>query len=226
MADQKFDLVENPMSLIMQAHAHNMFPEKNTSKKQDIPDIRIESELSSLLSKERTESQPEEEDAPETEVSDIDSGLKKIFRIFARNHIGIETKELQEIFRKMGYKLSEENIETMQKYERNKSIRLKSFLKYVIGDLLEIEDTEETLLSAFKSFDYNGTGYLEMKGLQNVLKYLGYRLTDDELNDFVRTCEVDDDNNVNYKDLTRQLFDEQPKSSYTKRVSSTDICEV
>ena len=58
---------------------------------------------------------------------------------------------------------------------------------------------EEDLREAFKMFDKNGDGKIDPKELRHVMTNLGEKLTDEEVDEMIRSADEDGDGKVNYE---------------------------
>ena len=59
-------------------------------------------------------------------------------------------------------------------------------------------DTEDELKEAFKVFDTDGTGFISAAQLREVMKNLGEDLTDEEVDDMIKSADTDGDGQMSF----------------------------
>jgi len=60
-------------------------------------------------------------------------------------------------------------------------------------------DSEEEIREAFRVFDKDGNGFISAAELRRVMTNLGEKLSDDEVDEMIRTADIDGDGQVNYE---------------------------
>lgn len=66
-------------------------------------------------------------------------------------------------------------------------------------------ESEEDLKEAFRIFDKDGAGYIDVKELRHVLVHLGEKLSDDEVDELLREVELTGDNQINNDEVVRVI---------------------
>jgi len=66
-------------------------------------------------------------------------------------------------------------------------------------------DSEEQIREAFKVFDKNGTGFIEIAELRHVLTTLGEKLTTQEVDGVMKEADADADGKINLQDFLRVM---------------------
>ena len=61
------------------------------------------------------------------------------------------------------------------------------------------EKEHELFMDAFKKFDKDGNGHIDFQELKKVLCGTGDRMTDEEVDEFFREADVNNDGKINYK---------------------------
>ena len=62
------------------------------------------------------------------------------------------------------------------------------------------------LREAFRMFDKDKSGYIDAKEIQTVTTTLGEKLTEDELNEFMREADLDGDGRLNYNEFVNIML--------------------
>jgi Ca2+-binding EF-hand superfamily protein len=65
---------------------------------------------------------------------------------------------------------------------------------------------KEDILSSFKVFDKDGEGKISPSELRHILLSMGERLTDDEVEDFVKEATLDKEGQIDYKMFLEQIL--------------------
>ncbi|PVD32639.1 hypothetical protein C0Q70_08083 [Pomacea canaliculata] len=141
------------------------------------------------------------------DISDS-SEIRELFRSFDRNHDNtICAGELGKVLRCLGMNVSEADVQQIIKEldkNRNGKIEYKEFKAFMQEEMRKAEDPaeqEKAVRMAFRVFDQNGDGFIDVKELQNAMKNLGEPLTDKELTDMMKEADMDKDGKINYEAL-------------------------
>ncbi|KAL9107868.1 MAG: hypothetical protein Q9227_007286 [Pyrenula ochraceoflavens] len=68
-------------------------------------------------------------------------------------------------------------------------------------------DTEDELRQAFAVFDKDGSGTISADELRHVLKSLGEKLTDEEIDEMMRTADKDNNGSIDYAEFVKLMED-------------------
>ena len=79
----------------------------------------------------------------------------------------------------------------------NERINLQEFLEMMVKKKKN-DDTDETK-KAFEVFDKDGSGYISVEELKQVMTQIGENLTDEELAEMIQEADINDDGQVDYK---------------------------
>lgn len=90
------------------------------------------------------------------------------------------------------------NTTTFYIYTGNGTIDFSEFLTMMARKMKET-DSEDELREAFKVFDKDGNGYISACELRHVMRNLGEKLTDEEVDEMIREADIDGDGQVNYE---------------------------
>lgn len=66
-------------------------------------------------------------------------------------------------------------------------------------------DNEEEIRDAFCMFDKDGNGYVSAAELRHVMTRLGEKLSDEKVDEMIRSANTDGDGQVNYEEFVRML---------------------
>eukprot|EP00095_Tigriopus_kingsejongensis_P008388 snap_masked-scaffold9_size846264-processed-gene-2.1 protein:Tk08388 transcript:snap_masked-scaffold9_size846264-processed-gene-2.1-mRNA-1 annotation:"Calmodulin" len=128
--------------------------------------------------------------------TDQTEALREAFRIFDKDRSGfIEIKEIISVTSTLGQALTREELEAfMKEADLN-------------GDgKIDYEEFAKDLKEAFKIFDKNKNGYIEVKELKTVTTMLGQKLTDDEFEEFWKEADVNHDGKLDYNEFLGDKF--------------------
>ena len=64
---------------------------------------------------------------------------------------------------------------------------------------------KDELLEAFKVFDKNNDGFIAMEEMKQVMDNLGQHLTDQELEETIRECDMNGDGKVDYNEFVKMM---------------------
>ena len=67
-------------------------------------------------------------------------------------------------------------------------------------------DAGEERKEAFKVFDKDGKGFDSASELRHVMKNLGEKLTDEEVDEMIREADVDGDGQINYEEFVKVMM--------------------
>ncbi|XP_052768140.1 calmodulin-A-like [Mya arenaria] len=120
--------------------------------------------------------------------------FKLAFSVFDKDGDGtIEATELADVLRNMGQNLTDADLEEMINEvdeDGNGEIDFDEFLT-MMENKMQYKEDEDEVLEAFKVFD-NGKGYISSDDLREIMKTLGDRMTDQEIDEMIFEAEVKD----------------------------------
>jgi len=130
--------------------------------------------------------------------------IKEAFDLFDTEKIGsIDYHELKVTMRALGFDVKKpEVLSLMREYDRENTGRIE------FGDFYEImsrkfreRDPTEEILKAFRLFDDDKDGKINLKNLRRVAKELGENLSDDELQAMIDEFDKDQDGCINEEEF-------------------------
>ena len=143
----------------------------------------------------------------ESSNSNKTGGLKYIFQqhlqkgkiskgdiIHFLNYIGVEFNK-NDINEKM------ENVNK----DFDGSLTLSELFDFLVTEL-EVTESEDDVLNAFKVFDKNETGFINVLHLKHIMTNLGDQLTEYEVNQLTQRSDLDGDGSINYEELIKNMM--------------------
>ncbi|CAG2184379.1 neo-calmodulin-like [Mytilus galloprovincialis] len=138
--------------------------------------------------------------------------LRETFDIFDKNKNGsICATELGTLLRAVGENPTQREIEYFIKScdkNKNNVIEFEDFvalMEIIRRDATRKEDQEETLKRAFKIFDKDGNGTIDVKELERVTTQLGEVLSEEELAQMFKIADANKDGKIDYKEFTKYI---------------------
>ena len=119
--------------------------------------------------------------------------MKIFFLIFQDGSGTISTKELLGVMRSMGQNPTEDELLALvMEIDLNGdgTIDFPEFLEMMKTKAVEENQTAEDLKEAFRIFDQDRDGFIDIKELKNVTNMLGTMLTKDEVAEFMAEADV------------------------------------
>ncbi len=131
---------------------------------------------------------------------------KEAFSLFDKNDNGIiSPKDLGKIMRSLGINPTEAELQDMiDEVELNGSLAVdfSVFLSLIARTIKEIEKEEE-LIEAFRAFDRKGNGLVSPEELKQVIKDRGVKLTDEEVDEYLREAYFRGDGDIDYEQFVK-----------------------
>ncbi|XP_052762548.1 neo-calmodulin-like [Mya arenaria] len=164
--------------------------------------------LCHALRKQACNKKPKQEDGETT----MDKEIRELFRLFdTNNDRSISLQELGKAMRFLGMSPSEQEItDAMSALDTNENgrIEFQEFFKFMQAEMTKLNEADftnnqDTVRSAFRTFDKDGNGYIDEKELRIAMKKLGEALTDKELDDMMKQADVDEDGKINYEEFVK-----------------------
>lgn len=122
--------------------------------------------------------------------------IKEAFDLFDTDKTGtIDYHELKIALRALGFDIKKaEVISLMNEYDRGKTgnIEYQDFLD-ICTEKINARDPIEEIRKAFKLFDEDGKGNVDVKNLKRIAKELGENLTDEELQAMIDEFDTNND---------------------------------
>ena len=134
---------------------------------------------------------------------------KSIFDKYDYNKDGIvNSSELANILKAIDIDASSQEIKEILEeieLEENGEIDFDSFIN-IVNRREKYVDTEEEVLNAFKIFDKEGNGLININELKHIMLTVGKNLSEPEINDMLKEADIDGDGYINYEEFVRSLM--------------------
>ena len=135
--------------------------------------------------------------------------FREAFQAFDKDGNGsITTRELGTVMRSLGQNLSEAEIKEMIDIvdeDKNGTIDFQEFLN-LMERKMKIIDKEEELLEAFNVLDRDGSGKISKYQLRNIIMSTESGITEQEVEEFIKTIGMDEEGNIYLKDFVDVLM--------------------
>jgi calmodulin len=135
--------------------------------------------------------------------------FKEAFSLFDKNGDGtVTTKELLTVMRALGRNPTQEELADMLNgvdADGNGTIDFPEFLSLMASKISDV-DPEDEILSAFKVFDKDGNGFISAAELRHIMKKLGQKFTDEELDEMIRGADIDGDGQIDYQEFVKMMM--------------------
>ena len=135
--------------------------------------------------------------------------FREAFQAFDKDGNGsITTRELGTVMRSLGQNLSEAEIKEMIDIvdeDKNGTIDFQEFLN-LMERKMKIIDKEEELLEAFNVLDRDGSGKISKYQLRNIIMSTESGITEQEVEEFIKTIGMDEEGNIDLKDFVDVLM--------------------
>ena len=130
--------------------------------------------------------------------------FREAFQAFDKDGNGsITTRELGTVMRSLGQNLSEAEIKEMIDIvdeDKNGTIDFQEFL-HLMARKMKIIGKEEELLDAFNILDKDGSGKISKYELRYIIMKTNSGMTEDEIEDLIKTIGIDEDGNIEIQDF-------------------------
>ena len=133
---------------------------------------------------------------------------KSIFEMHDSNKDGsVNSLELANILKSININISDEEIKEIMteiELEGNGEINYDEFIS-ILNKREKDVDNEEELLKAFKVFDKEGNGLININELKHIMLTVGNNLSESEINDMLTEADTDMDGYINYEEFIRSI---------------------
>ena len=142
-------------------------------------------------------------------ISDKKENYKSFFDKYDSNKDGnVNSIELANILKAIDVNASDEEIKEIIaeiNLEGNGEINFEKFVSIVNRRDKDV-DNEEEVLNAFKLFDKEGNGLININDLKHIMLTCGNNFSETEINDLLKEADIDMDGYINYEEFIRSLL--------------------
>jgi len=136
--------------------------------------------------------------------------LKEAFDEFDKDGSGtITTKELLPVLRSIGQNPTEDEILGLViEYDVNGdgTIDFDEFIEMMTKHTQETVDQTAEMREAFKIFDRDGNGYIDLKELKSVITRMGEAFSDIEADEIFRAADLNGDGKLDYDEFVQMIL--------------------
>ena len=126
-------------------------------------------------------------------TSDDVRQFREAFTLFDKDHDDIiSPQELGIVLRSCGLAPSEAELQKIQQ-QVGKKIDFNTFVRVAQNFKSNSRETEDDIREAFRVFDKDGTGYVNVAELKHAMISLGERLSEEEIDELIREADIDAD---------------------------------
>ena len=120
----------------------------------------------------------------------------------------VETSEIGKLLRAVGFNPMPEEVQDMMEDIDAPKFDFKTFMYIVYRHAREC-DPDQELIDAFKVFDKDGSGKINVNTIREILKNLKQPFTDDQINELLAQAQniIDKNNNVKYSEFVKVMLD-------------------
>ncbi len=142
-------------------------------------------------------------------ISDKKENYKSFFDKYDSNKDGnVNSIELANILKAIDINASDEEIKEIIAeidLEGNGEINFEKFVS-IINRRDKDVDNEEEVLNAFKLFDKEGNGLININDLKHIMLTCGNNFSETEINDLLKEADIDMDGYINYEEFVRSIL--------------------
>lgn len=137
--------------------------------------------------------------------------FREAFELFDKDGSGyINSRELLTVMRAFKQDPTKAEVQhLMQELDTNGNgkIEYEEFEKYMADHYRSVEESNSSMMEAFKLFDKDGSGKIDADELKEAMMRLGDKLSKEEAEDMIRTADLDKDGKIDYIEFIRMMQD-------------------
>ena len=141
------------------------------------------------------------------------ANFREIFSEFDKDGDGtLDTKYVGTIMRSLGQSPTESELQSIIieiDADGSGFMDFSEFLVMMANHINEEVDTKDDICTAFKVFDTSGKGIIPVAELRNVLTTLGDALTVEEIEELIKTADIENSGQINYEEFVTKMMSEK-----------------
>ncbi|KRZ13920.1 Troponin C, isoform 2, partial [Trichinella pseudospiralis] len=144
--------------------------------------------------------------------------FRKYFNMFDKEKKGyIHTSQVGQILRTMGQAFEDRDLKQLIKEfdtDGSGEIEFEEFAALVARFVMQEDDSanmEEELREAFRLYDKEGNGYINVSDLRDILRALDENITEDELDEMIAEIDTDGSGTVDFDDALADAVKNEAK---------------
>jgi calmodulin len=137
--------------------------------------------------------------------------FRKYFNMFDKEKKGfIHTSQVGQILRTMGQAFEERDLKQLIKEfdsDGSGEIEFEEFCALIARFVIEEDSSalEEELRDAFRLYDKQGNGYINVSDLRDILRALDEKITEDELDEMIAEIDTDGSGTVDFDEFMEMM---------------------
>ncbi|XP_040207511.1 calmodulin-beta-like isoform X2 [Rana temporaria] len=149
-----------------------------------------------------------------SELENTEEGIIDAFRKFDKDGDGyIRADELRLVMMTFGELITDEEIDEMIREAdidevgkvNSKGNGTTDFPEFLTIMASELENPDEDMREAFRSFDKDGDGYFGADELRLVMSTLAVQATDEEVDNMIREVDIDENGLIAYEEFVQMM---------------------
>ncbi|EPR79067.1 Calmodulin [Spraguea lophii 42_110] len=130
----------------------------------------------------------------------------KIFRLFTKGHNDyVEKKNLADMLRHLGHTVTNNDVEKILSEIEGDKLSFSDFQK-ISKDMVKNNISKEDIKKAFKTFDPENTGFIDIKVLKDILIGGVEKFTEEELEEVVNILGPNAEGMINYDNFIKKCY--------------------
>lgn len=133
---------------------------------------------------------------------------RQAFSVFDKDNDGsISTKDLSIVMHALGQEPTDVLLRDMVNEvdtDGNGGLEFSEFLRMMVRKM-RLPDLDDELRIIFQVFDTTQTGYLGVQELRTIMRTLNEKMSDDDLNDMITSCDLDQDGKINFQEFVHMM---------------------
>lgn len=130
--------------------------------------------------------------------------IKEAFELFDTDKDGaVDYHELKVALRALGFQVKKADVlKILKQYDQENSGKIVfSDFSEVVSDMMLDRDPQEEMMKAFRLFDDDESGKINLRNLRRVARELGENMSEEELRAMIQEFDLDGDGEINTEEF-------------------------